>query len=468
MSNLVKSPDKAPPEPAQFVVWRPNPGPQTRFLCNPEREVLYGGAAGAGKSDGLLMSAVLDYKNRFHRGIIFRQSYPELKDLIRRSVEVYPYLGARYRSSTREWLFPSGAIVEFGYMEKKNDHLKYKRAWNFIGFDELTHWPTNGKDADGIPCNTAYVYMLSRLRSVAGTNLRLRVRSTTNPGGPGHEWVRARFRIPDDGTYSESFDRRTMTFRVFIPGRIADCPQLAGTSYELDLDALPEETRKMLKDGRWDVTAGAMFSEFDHRKHTCDAFALPYQIKLWRGSDDGFNAPACVLWFAEMDRRIYVVGELYRDKMTPEIMAEEVKRRDLLIPLRDADKPPVFNTNILRGAIDSSAFNESGMGPASGTGRGQKMNSLGCNWSPAQKGPGSRIAGANMIHSVLKALPDGKPGLIIFKNCKNLIRTLPTLPRDEGNVEDVDTDSEDHAYDGLRYGLQYSERTVKQTKLSGL
>ena len=439
--------ESAPAIPKNAVcIWKPNPGKQEAFLSCPEREVLYGGAAGAGKSDALLMHAVKWHKNSAHRAIIFRKSFPELKDLISRSEEIYPYLGGRYISSRREWRFPSGARVEFGYMEKKKDVLKYKRAWNTIDFDELTHWPGDGKDAEGNIVNTNYLYLIgSRLRSVTGSGLPLETRSTTNPGGPGHEWVRSRFKIPDEGADSEMFDPRTKTFRIFIPGRIADCPQLSGTTYESDLDNLPEDTRRMLKDGRWDIVAGAMYSEFDHRKHTCDAFILPEGTRIWRGADDGYNAPACVLWFAEVDKRTYVIDELYKSGMVAPAMAEETKKKDLEFTFRNGVGDLIQNKEIFSGPIDPSAFNEDGM--TAGSGRAQKMNQLGCRWKPAQKGPGSRIAGCNLVHQMLqKKLPDGKPQLMFFKNCKNLIRTLPTLPKDESNPEDVDTNGDDHCF----------------------
>lgn len=452
---------------SEYEVWRPNVGKQHEFVGSVEREILYGGAAGGGKSDGLLASAMMEYKNRAHKAIIFRKTFPELKDLISRSMEIYGPMGARYKSSAKEWRFPSGAMIEFGHMERDNDVYKYKRAWNFIGFDELTHWKTTGVDGtSGEPFCFPYLFLLGRLRAVTGSGLRLRVRSTCNPGGLGHEWVRARFRVPDDGTRSQVYDPDTETWRMFIPSRIKDNPYLAGTSYEKDLNALPMDTRKMLRDGRWDVIAGAMFSEFDHRIHTCDPFAIPMGWPIWRGADDGFNAPACVLWAAEYDKRIYIIGELYRAGMTPEMMAEETLKRDRAIPLQEGTDE-VYNTEELAGEIDSSAFNEIGVSNAMGSGRGQIMNTLGCRWKSAQKGPGSRVAGANLLHSKLKPMRDGRPGLVIFKNCKNLIRTIPTLPKDKTNIEDVDTDAEDHAYDGLRYLLQYRPSVITMRKLSG-
>lgn len=449
-------------------IWKPNPGRQTEFLACPEREVLYGGAAGAGKSDALLMHAVKHYKNSAHRAIVFRKTYGELKDLIARSEEIYPYLGGTYLSSKKEWRFPSGARVEFGHMDKKKDVYKYKRAWNTIDFDELTHWPADGKDSDDMPVNSNYLYLIgSRMRSVKGSGLPLETRSTSNPGGPGHDWVRNRFKIPDDGSDAEFYDVKTKTWRLFIPGRIGDCPQLAGTSYETDLDNLPEDTRRMLKDGRWDIVLGAMFAEFDHRKHTCDPFIFPEGTRMWRSADDGYNAPACVLWFAELDKRTYVTNELYGSGMVAGVMAERTIKKDREIIFNVGDGQQVENKEVLEGVIDPSAFNEDGVNK--GTGRAQEMNKGGARWKPAQKGPGSRIAGCNLVHSMLqKRLPDGKPQLVFFKTCKNLVRIMPTIPKDEDYPEDVDTDAEDHPYDALRYGLQWRPKTFAVGKVTGV
>lgn len=451
-----------------ICIWKPNPGPQTEFVACPEREVLYGGAAGAGKSDALLMAAARHYKNPKHRAIIFRKTFPELADLIRRSEEIYPAMGGRYTRS-KGWRFPSGASVEFGYLDKKKDVYKYKRAWNFMAFDELTHWAADGEDRDKNPVNANYLYLIgSRLRSVAGSELPLEVRATTNPGGPGHEWVRKRFNIPDDGTYSEYFDPTLKNWRIFIPGRIGDCPQLAGTSYETDLDALPEDLRKTLKDGRWDVVAGAAFNEFDHRIHTCEPFPLPEGTRLWRGADDGFNAPAWVGWMAELDGRVFVVQELYGTGMTAEVMGERVMKMDKEIVIQTGDGETGYNREILSGAIDPSAFNEAGL-DSTGTGRAQKMNEQGCRWKPAQKGPGSRMAGTSLVHSLLqRRMKDGKPALIFFKTCRNLIRTLPTLPKDENNPDDVDTNGDDHCFDGLKYGLQWRPKSLVFTRPGGV
>src|SRR5262249_10954161 len=154
----------------------------------------------------------------------------------------------------------------------------------------------------------------SRLRAVEGSGLRLEVRATCTPGGVGHSWVKSRWNIPDDGSSSEATDPHTGYRRVFIRATIKDNPYLASTTYARSLEALHEAQRKALLLGRWDVFEGAVFNEFDHELHTCEPFPVPDGLPMWRGADDGYASPACILWFLhdEIHDRIFVVDELYR------------------------------------------------------------------------------------------------------------------------------------------------------------
>ena len=443
------------------VLWKPNPGPQGAFLLDEAKEVLYGGAAGGGKSDALLIAAIEHSKCQFMRSVIFRRTFPEMKDLVRRSKELYPATGARYRESTKEWFFPSGGIVEFGYLDKDKDKFNYSgRAFTFIGWDELTRWKND----------TFYRFMMSRLRAskTARKTIRvLKVRSTTNPGGPGHLWVKERFGIDDAGSYTERYEPKTDSWIVFRPAKIKDNPFLADTSYEQDLEALPDHLKRMLKEGRWDLTEGVMFTEWDRRIHVVEPFAIPRGAKLWRSCDDGYNAPACVLWFAKVDMRVYVFAELYRAGLVAEELGEIVQKRDMNVPIADDDgTTPLGRT--LDGIIDSAAFSDTGVRRFRSQSRAKIMNEMGLRWKPSHKGKNSRVQGCNEVHSMLRGkLRDGLPKLQVFCNCKNLIRTLPAVPIDELNMEDVDTDSEDHAYDSLRYGLQGIPQVVERRKLSG-
>lgn len=244
----------APVETADTVVWRPT-ARQSEFLACGDFEVLYGGAAGGGKSDGLLVDALClahgGADNPRHRAVLFRRTFPELRDLIDRSTALYPAIvpGARFHQTDRVWTFPSGAKVEFGYLQHDADRLHYRgRAWNYVGFDELTLWATP----------VCYLYLFSRCRSTDPALPRY-VRATTNPDGPGQEWVRRRWGIDVEGGATavpvELADDATGTVtrivRRFIPARLADNPHLSGTGYREVLLQLAPEDRAALLDGRW-------------------------------------------------------------------------------------------------------------------------------------------------------------------------------------------------------------------------
>lgn len=427
------------------IAWQPFKGPQSRFCQCSAREVLYGGAAGGGKSDALLCFPLRYVSHPKFRGIIFRRSYPELIDLMERAREIFPALNGVYVASRRRWSFPSGAKLEFGYLEKLKDRLRYQgRAFTYIAFDELTQYASD----------VLYTFLMSRLRTTKDSNIPLFLRSTANPGGPGHAWVRERFKIPDDGIATEFRDEKTGFRRQFIPAKIKDNPYLAGTDYERFLLGLSENDRKAYLEGRWDVYEGQAFTEWNPLKHIVNPFVIPNNWKRWRGGDDGYSAPACSLWFAQSsDGDIYIYNEIYKAK-------QDARELGLAIRKRDGEYD-------LTGIIDNGSFADTGVaGRDAKKSRGEIMNSVGCRWSPSAKGPGSRIQGKNLVHAALKIRDSGQPTLRIFRNCENLIRTLPSLPYDPDKPEDIDTDAEDHAYDALRYGLQHVERSLTVKRLS--
>lgn len=252
MSSFQPSPDQ--------IAWQPT-DKQAEFLAASEQEVLYGGAAGGGKSDALVIDALGLAQGAIewggYRAVIFRRSFPELRELIDRTRAIYPIAvpGAVYRESDREWTFPSGAKIEFGYLESDGDRFRYQgRQYQYIGWDELTQWPTDA----------GYKYLLSRLRTV-NPDIQCFVRSTCNPGGAGHEWVRKYFGIADDGAPTKvdvEVEGRVMS-RRFIPARLADNPHLANSGYRERLMTLSEAEMKALLYGRWDIVdvTGAVFAD---------------------------------------------------------------------------------------------------------------------------------------------------------------------------------------------------------------
>jgi len=249
--------------------WKPNAGPQERFLASGAYECLYGGAAGGGKSDALLAEALRQIVNSQYRGIILRRTFPELEQsggLIDRSRDLYPLLDGQYREVQHRWLFPSDAQIDFGHMQREDDKRKYQGAqYALVAFDELTHFT-----------ETQYLYLFSRCRAAADSDLRCYVRAATNPGGPGHEWVKRRWEAwldkqhpspakPGELRYYARVDGQDVEVershpearsRTFIPAFVRDNPYLAGTDYERNLQLLPLVERKRLLEGDWDIMPG--------------------------------------------------------------------------------------------------------------------------------------------------------------------------------------------------------------------
>lgn len=251
------------------TLWKPNPGPQTKFLSSPAHEALYGGAAGGGKSDALLAEALRQVANPAYRAVILRRTFPELEQsggLIDRSKELYPALDGNYSETRHRWDFPAGTQVNFGHMQREDDKYKYQGAQAaYVAFDELTHFT-----------ETQYLYLFSRCRAPAGSGLRCYVRAATNPGGPGHEWVKRRWGAWLDKQHPRPAQAGELRYyariegqdvevgadhpearsRTFIPAFVADNPYLAGTDYERNLQLLPLVERKRLLEGDWDIMPG--------------------------------------------------------------------------------------------------------------------------------------------------------------------------------------------------------------------
>lgn len=206
---------------------------QAVFLTLPSLEAMFGGAAGGGKSDALLMAALQYVEVPGYAALLLRRSYADLAlpgALMDRAHEWLRGTDARWNENTKTWTFPSGATITFGYLEYENHKYRYQGSeFQFIGFDELTQFT-----------QTMYTYLFSRLRRLEGSTIPIRMRAASNPGGIGHEWVYERFVVAPD-----------LFNHAFVPAKLADNPHLDRAEYERSLSELDPLTRDQLLSGLW-------------------------------------------------------------------------------------------------------------------------------------------------------------------------------------------------------------------------
>lgn len=422
----------------------------------PEFEALYGGAAGGGKSDALVMEALRQVDIPYYKGLILRKTFPQLRELIDKTLNYYPriYPGVRYNSTSHTWIFPSGAKVIFGSLHTPQDKIQYQgQAYDFIGFDELTMFTYD-----------EYMYLFSRCRP-NGAGTRMYIRSTTNPGNIGHGWVKERFItaappmtpiptetewIAPDGTKHKATQKR-----IFVPSSVFDNDALMKNDplYVQRLAMLPEAERNALLYGDWDTFTGQVFTEwvndpkhYDDRigTHVINPFLIPAHWTVWCGLDWGYSRPFAVGWYAVDERgRMYHIKEYYGYTGTPNTgvkyepskVAQEIKRIE--------EEDPNLKGRYIHRVGDPAIWMSDGTESI-----GALMERQGVYF---EKGDHVRLAGLMQLHYRLQFDEDNIPMLYVFNTCHNFIRTVPNLVYDEKNVEDVDTDGEDHAYDQARY-----------------
>lgn len=395
----------------------------------------------------------------YYRGIIFRKTYPQLSELIDRSKEIYQpaFPKARYNHSEHFWVFPSGAKIYFGSMQRAQDRTNYQgKRYDFVAFDELTHFTWQ-----------EYSYMMSRNRP-GGPGTRVYIRASTNPGGIGHGWVKDRFitAAPPMTPITEEYDIMTPDGlvklprkRMFVPATVFDNQRLLNNDpmYLANLAMMPDAERNALLYGSWDSFDGQVFREWKNDPahyadrqwtHVIDPFPVPKHWPRIRGFDFGYSKPFSVGWYAvDEDRRMYRIAEYYGCTGTPNTgiqlnpaeIAAEIKRIE--------SEDPNLKGHRIRGVADPAIFDES---------RGESIAAMmerAPNFVYWGKGDNTRLAGKMQYHYRLAFDKDGLPMFQVFNTCKHFIRTLPTLVYDDRHVEDINTEQEDHIYDECRYVL---------------
>lgn len=428
--------------------WAPQPGPQSDAIAADWcPELLYGGAAGGGKSDFLLGDFLQDVPTygAAWQGALFRRTYPELEELINRSRELFPATGAEWTEQKKTWTWPNGAMLRMRYLEREQDATRYQgHQYTWIGWDELGQWATM----------FAYRYLRARLRSAKSVPT-MRIRCSANPGGVGHHWIKSYFIDPAPTGFVPLRDDETGMERMFIPSRVTDNRILLANDpgYIGRLKGLgsPTLVRAWLE-GDWSVIVGAYFPEFSTDKHVIAPRDLPPSWPRFRALDWGSARPFAVGWWAVSDGSLpaFPRGALvnYREwygmqpgqpnvgvKMTAEEVADGILTREA-------------GDRISYGVADPAIFSEDG-GPSIA----ERMSRRGCHWTKADNARVARngaMGGWDQVRARLKG-EDGRPMIYLFSTCTHLIRTLPALQHDDLRPEDVDTDGEDHAVDSARY-----------------
>ena len=399
---------------------------QKQFMDATCDEVLFGGAAGGGKSYAQVIDAlVYAVKYPGSKQLILRRTYPELdKSIIRTTLALYPKEIYRYISSSHTGQFTNGSIIDFGYCDSETDIYRYQSAeFDVIRFDELTHFT---KDM--------YIYLISRLRGVNGFPKQMK--STTNPGGIGHKWVKERFIDVGQAGVTQSFDGQT---RVFIPSLVSDNSFLMAKdkSYLKRLENLAEKDRKALLYGQWDIFEGQYFSEWNRDIHVIQPFEIPAHWKRYAAMDYGLDMLAVYFIAVDDVGNAYVYNEIYKSDLIISAAASLIKSY-ITQPFQAFYAPPdLWNRRQDSGSSVATIFAQHGILLT------KSVNDRQTGWYAVKE----------YLHTAVDAMGEKSARLKIFSNCLNLIRTLPALVHDAKNVNDVSSVPHEytHGPDALRY-----------------
>lgn len=409
---------------------------QAAFLRAEENEVLYGGAAGGGKSFGQVVDAFL-YAMRYPKShqLMLRSSFPALeRSLILTALELIPHSLYKYQSTRHKMQFTNGSVLEFGFLSSDSDVTMYQSAeYDVIRFDELTHFT-----------EYQYLYMLSRLRGTSGYPKQMK--STTNPGSRGHAWVKARFISPAPPLTSFGED----STRIFIPARVEENTFLMekDADYLARLLLLPENDKKALLYGDWDIFEGQFFGEFSRDKHVCLPEPIPSYHKRFRSLDYGLDMTACYWWAVDGEGKLTCYRELYRSGLTLSEAARaiiEASPPEEKIAYTVAS-PDLWNRRQDTGKSGMEIMAEAGL----------------CGLIRADN---RRIPGWRVLREYLR-----RGQIRFFQSCVHLIRTLPALIYDPHTPEDAADRPHEitHAPEAVRYAvMSRPPKSTLKTKKTG-
>ena len=386
---------------------------------------MFGGAAGGGKSYAQLIDAFLyAVKYPASKQLILRRTLPVLeKSLIRVSLGLFDGSIYKYNAAKHTGTFANGSVIDFGYCDRENDVYKYQSAeYDVIRFDELTHFTQD-----------MYIYLMSRIRGV--NNYPKQIKSSTNPGGVGHSWVKERFidRCAS-GVYSDQNGTRQ-----FIPAKVSDNSFLMKNDrqYINRLNRLSEKDRRALLYGDWDIFDGQYFCEFRREIHVVKPFVIPKHWKRYFTMDYGLDMLAGYFIAVDTNGKAYVYKEIYKPNLIISAAAKEILAAGETDISAYYAPPDLYNRRQDTGKSVAEIFAEQGILLA--------------------KSQNDRVQGWYNLKEWLMPFKDEQgvatANLVIFSSCPNLIRTLPALTFDKTNPNDVATTPHEltHAPDALRY-----------------
>ena len=432
---------------------------QKIFHASTANEILFGGAAGGGKTKALVMDAFLRcLKHPGTTAAVFRRSYQELEDTdIKEAQASYPEELATYNAGRHEFKLKNGSKILFRHCENEADRFKYSGIEiQFLYFDELTSFE-----------QVIYDFVKTRLRAKKSLGVVPIVRSASNPGNIGHGWVKKMFvdagpymSIQEQEIYSETLHKSKIIRTQYIPSLAMENPFITD-DYIFELEQKPEALRRALLNGDWDSFEGQVFKEividpkhFGDRRwtHVIEPFDIPRDWPRYFSFDWGFSDPfSCQWWAMDYSGRAYLYREWYGCVSGKADTGIEITPQQIADGILEREQYEIANNIYVSRVADPSIFEKSrGDSIADKMAPGYLGRSKGVLFT---KGDNTRLAGKMEVHERLRFDNEGRPMMYIFNTCKDWIRTVPNLPYDEKKTEDVDSDAEDHCYDATRYFL---------------
>lgn len=436
------------------VAWEAQPGPQSALISCPVFEVFFGGARGGGKTDGVL-GDFLEHADTYGEnaiGLMIRRARTELVETIERSKAIYTPLGWKFHEQDKMWRAPDGARLRFAYLENDADAEAYQgHSYTRLYVEEIGNFPSD----------KPILKLMATLRSGAGVPTGFR--ATGNPGGPGHQWVKARYIDPAPSGYKVIKDAESGLERVYIPSRVHDNRYL-GEEYVAKLKASgSKELVKAWLGGDWSIIEGAFFDCWDSQRHVIAPFEVPKDWLRFRSGDWGSASPFSFGWWAVVGDRYRLPSGVwlprgcmvrYREwygcqvgkpnvglKLTAEKVGEEIWAKE-------ANDP-----KLSYGVLDPAAFSEDGGPSIHERMRIGSSNKVYFRPADNKRVPGrGALGGWDQVRARMVGDGDGLPMIACFSTCTDSIRTIPALQHDDNRPEDLDTDMEDHAADDWRYG----------------